>query len=119
MQGPIEMNFKGVQKTASIENLIYGKVAKLEQICGRIVSCRVTVEITNRRQQTGSPFRVNIDMAVPPGHELVVKHKSTDGDMHDSLPKVLRDTFNAANRRLKELVQRQQGEIKTHAKGQA
>jgi ribosome-associated translation inhibitor RaiA len=108
MQGPIEMNFKGVQKTASIENLIYGKVAKLEQICSHMVSCRVTVEIANRHQQMGSPFRVNIDIAVPPGHELVVKHKSTDGDMHDSLPKVLRDTFNAADRRLKELVHRQQ-----------
>jgi len=108
MQGPIEMNFKGVQKTASIENLIYGKVAKLEQICSHMVSCRVTVEIANRHQQMGSPFRVNIDMAVPPGHELVVKHRSTDGDMHDSLPKVLREAFSAADRRLKDLVHRQQ-----------
>jgi ribosome-associated translation inhibitor RaiA len=108
MQGPVEINFKGVQKTKSIENLIHEKVAKLEQICGHIVSCRVTVEIANRHQQTGSPFRVNIDMAVPPGHELVVMHKSTDGNIHDSLPRVLRDTFNVADRRLKELVQRQQ-----------
>ena len=108
MQGPIEMNFKGVQKTKSIENLIFEKVAKLEQICSHIVSCRVTIEIANSHQRMGSPFRVNIDMTVSPGHELVVKHKSTDGDMHDSLPKVLRDVFNAASRRLREIVQRQQ-----------
>jgi ribosome-associated translation inhibitor RaiA len=119
MQGPIEVNFKGFQKTKAIENLIYEKVAKLEQICRHMISCRVTVEIVNRHQHTGSPFRINITMSVPPGHELVVKHKSTDGDLHDPLPSVLRDVFNAADRRLKELVQRQQGEIKTHTKQQA
>ena len=119
MQGPVEVNFKGVRKTKAVENLIYEKVAKLEQVCSHMISCRVTVEIANRHQQTGSPFRVNIDMAVPPRHELVVKHKSTDGNLRDPLPNVLREAFNTADRRLKELVQRQQGEIKTHTKQQA
>lgn len=118
MQGPVEVNFKGVRKTKDVENLIYEKVTKLEQVCSYMISCRITVEIANRHQQSGSPFCVNIDMAVPPRHELVVKHKSTDGDLSDPLPTVLREAFNTADRRLKELVQRQQEEIKTHTKQQ-
>lgn len=118
MQGPIEVTFKGIQKTKAVENLIYEKVAKLEQICDHMISCRVTVEKPQRHQKTGSPFRVCIDMTVPPGHELVVKHKSTEGDLHDPLANVLRDAFNAALRQLKELVQRQHGEVKTHPEQQ-
>ncbi|MBN2269548.1 MAG: ribosome-associated translation inhibitor RaiA [Sedimentisphaerales bacterium] len=115
MQGPIQITFKGVQKTEAIESLIHEKIAKLERICSYMISCRVTVEITNRHQKTGSPFRINIDMAVPPGHELVVKHTSTQGNLHDPLPNVLREAFNIADRRIEELVQRQRGEVKTHA----
>lgn len=114
MQGPITVSFKGIQKTKSLEDLIYQKTSKLEQICSHMTSCHITVEIANQHQRTGSPFRVNIDMTIPPGHELVVKHKSSEGDLHDPLPHVLRDAFNAAGRQLKELVQRQQGEVKTH-----
>jgi cold shock CspA family protein/ribosome-associated translation inhibitor RaiA len=114
MQGPIELSFKGIQKTKDVEDLIYEKVAKLEQICDHMISCRITVEKPQRYQRTGSPFRVCIDMTITPGHELVVKHKSTEGNLHDPLPSVLREAFNAALRQLKELVQRQQGEVKTH-----
>lgn len=114
MQGPIAVTFKGIKQTKALEDLIYQKTAKLEQICSHMTSCRITVEIVNQHQRTGSPFRVNIDIAVPPGHELVVKHKSIEGDLHDPLPNVLRDAFSAAGRQLKELVQRQQGEVKKH-----
>ena len=116
MQGPVTITFKGIKKTKALEDLIYEKTAKLEQICSHMTSCRITVEISNQHQRSGSPFRVNIDMTIPPGHELVVKHKSRAGDLHDQLPHVLRDAFNAASRQLKELVQRQQGEVKTHVK---
>jgi cold shock CspA family protein len=114
MQCPIEVNFRNVRKTNDIENLIDEKMAKLERICGRIVSCRVTVEKTNHHQRTGSPFCVCLDMIVPPGHELIVKHKSTEGNLHDSLSNVLREVFNSAARQLKELLQRQRGKMKRH-----
>jgi ribosome-associated translation inhibitor RaiA len=114
MQSPIEVNFKDVRKTDTVESLIHEKVTKLERICGRIVSCRVTVEKTNHHQRTGSPFRVCVDMIVPPGHELIVKHKSTKGDLHDSLSNVLREVFSSAARQLKELMHRQRGKVKRH-----
>lgn len=119
MQGPIAVTFKGIQKTKALEDLIYQKTVKLERICSHMTNCSVTVEIANQHQRAGSPFRVNIDMAIPPGHELVVKHKSTEGDLHDPLPHVLRDAFSTAGRQLKELVQRQHGDVKKHTIQQA
>jgi len=103
MQVPLEISFRGVQKTKAIENLIREKATKLEQICNYMVSCHVAVEMPQQHQKSGNPFRVRIDMRVPLGHELVIKRKLSEGDMHDTIPKVLRKAFNPANRKLQEL----------------
>jgi len=42
---------------------------------------------------------VRIELGVR-GKELVTVRESSQGDMHDPLPKVIRDTFNAARRQL-------------------
>jgi cold shock CspA family protein len=44
----------------------------------------------------------------------VVKRESSEGDIHDSLRKVLREAFDAMRRKLKALAERQRGEVKTH-----
>jgi cold shock CspA family protein/ribosome-associated translation inhibitor RaiA len=109
----LEITFRGLEKNESIETLIRKKAAKLEQVCSDLTSCRVAVERPQQHQRAGNPFRVRIDMGVP-GHELVVRRESSKGDPHDPLPKVLRDAFNAARRKLREYAKRRQGEMKTH-----
>lgn len=115
MEVPLEITFRGVDKNDDIEDLIFAKVAKLEKICDHIVSCKVAVESPHEHQQSGSPFRVRINMRVPPGHDLVVKRESTEGYLHEKLPVVLAGAFDAAFRQLKKLVEKQQGQVKTHA----
>jgi cold shock CspA family protein len=114
MQIPLEITFRDVRKTESIEKLIREKVAKLEKTCDYMVSCRIAVEMPQRHQQTGNPFHVRIDMRVPPGHELVVKRESSQGKINGTLPQTLREAFSAAGRQLKELVKKQRAEVKTH-----
>jgi len=94
--------------------LIREKAGKLDRICGHITSCRVAVEKPHRHQKTGNPYRVRIDMRVPPGHELVIKEHPDEGRMHDDLSVVLIRAFERAGRRLQKLVGQQQGEIKFH-----
>jgi cold shock CspA family protein len=118
MKVPLELSFRRAQKTKGIEKLIREKVAKLMQTCNYMVSCRVVIEAPLEHQMVGNPFRVRIDIRVPPRHELVVRRESSKGDMHDQLPKVLRNAFNAARRQLKKLVERQSGEVKTHPQQQ-
>jgi len=65
-----------------------------------MISCHVVVDMPQQHQKSSNPFRVRIEMRVPPGHELVIKRESSEGDMHDTLPKVLRKAFNVANRKL-------------------
>lgn len=41
MQIPPEITYRNIEKTDDIENLITDKMAKLEQVCDYMVSCRV------------------------------------------------------------------------------
>jgi len=118
VQVPIEISFKEVKKTAYLEDLINQKIAKLERLCRYMISCRVTLEKPQEHQASGNPYQVSIDMHIPPAHHLVVKHKASAGDMHDPLTVVITKVFHIAERRLKELTERQHGEIKSHPQQQ-
>jgi cold shock CspA family protein/ribosome-associated translation inhibitor RaiA len=113
MEIPLEITYRGVQKTDGIESLIREKAAKLDRICDKLISCRVAVESPQQHQNSGSPFRVRINMRIPPGHELVVRRESSKGDIHDPLHTVLRTAFEAAYRQLKEHTEKKQGDVKT------
>jgi cold shock CspA family protein len=110
----LEISYRDVQKIDAIENLIKEKTEKLEKLCNYITSCRVAVEKPQKHQRSGSSYRVRIDLTVPPGHELVVRREAGQGNVHEDLTTVIRDAFDAVQRQLKELVERQRGGIKTH-----
>jgi cold shock CspA family protein len=111
---PLEIAFKGIEHTDEIDALIREEADKLERACHYMSSCRVIVEKRQQHQEIGNPFRVRIDMTVPPGHELVVKREPSKGDMHDPLEIVIKHAFNAAARQLRKLVEQQRGTVKNH-----
>jgi cold shock CspA family protein/ribosome-associated translation inhibitor RaiA len=114
MQNPITMSFRNVRKDTAIEDLIRKQAAKLDRVCDHIMSCRVAVEKPQEHQTSGNPFRVRIDVTVPPEHELVVTREAGEGDLHQQLPTVIRDAFGALRRQLRKLVEKQHGDVKSH-----
>jgi len=114
MKVPLEIAFKGIDHTDEIEALIREEADKLERTCHYMISCRVAVEKRQQHQEVGNPYRVRIDMTVPPGHELVVRREPSKGDMHDPLDIVIKHAFMSAARQLRKLVEQQRGDVKTH-----
>ena len=114
MQLPVEISYRGVEKTDEIETLVREKAARLDKFCDHIQRCDVIVERPNHAQHSGSPFHVRIDVTVPPGHELIADEKPIKHDMHEPLTKVINDAFRHMERQLKDLVDRQQQRVKTH-----
>ena len=115
MQLPVEISYRGVDKSDEIEALVQGKADRLNKFCDHITRCDVIIERPNHAQHSGSPFHVRIDLTVPPGHELVQNEKPTKHDMHEPLTKVINDAFHHMERQLTDLVDRQQQRVKTHA----
>lgn len=114
MKVPLEITYRDVPKTAAIETLVREKVAKLEKVCQQLSSCHIAVEKIHDRPNSGSPYRVRIDMTVPPGHELVADYHPGEAIQYEPLETVIRHAFDAARRQLVELNQRQQRHVKTH-----
>ncbi|MBE9212061.1 HPF/RaiA family ribosome-associated protein [Plectonema cf. radiosum LEGE 06105] len=114
MNIPAEVTYRGVEKTDAIDSLVNSKIAKLEQFCDHISSCRVAIEKTHDHPSSGSPYRVRLDITVPPAHELAVDRSPDIGIQYEPLDAVIRHAFDAMQRQLKELNDRQQGEVKEH-----
>lgn len=109
-----EITYRNVEKTNAIDTLIQEKIAKLELVCNYINSCHIAIEKTHDRPRSGSPYRVRIDMTVPPGHEIVAESNPGESNQYDPLDAVIRDAFNAARQQLIKLSERQQESHRAH-----
>lgn len=118
MQVPVEVTYRHIIKTPEIENLVSEQVAKLEKICHYMISCRIALERDQQHQEVGNPYRVRVDIRVPPQHEIIATHETSKGKMHDPLDVIVRDTFGRARRQLQTLVEKQRGELKSHPEQQ-
>lgn len=114
MKIPAEISYRNVEKTEALESLVREKIEKLEKFCDHINSCRVAVEKVHDRPSSGSPYRVRLDITIPPGHELAVVRNPNEGTQYDELPTVIRDAFEAARRQVVELNERQHDKVKEH-----
>ncbi|MDO5575471.1 MAG: HPF/RaiA family ribosome-associated protein [Fibrobacter sp.] len=113
MEIPIEITFKDVEKTPELEELILGKARKLNKICDYIISCRVMVGKMQGSHRSGQAYSVRIDLKIPPGHELAISREPTSTTAFDVSSEV-RWAFEVAARQLKELMEKQRGDIKYH-----
>ncbi len=119
MQLPVEISYRGVEKSDAIDDLIRTKAARLDRFCDHISRCDVAVEHPNQQQSSGNPFRVRIDLTVPPNHELVADERQSEHEMHEPLTKIINDAFKTMERQLKDLVEKQRHEVKTHVEPRA
>jgi len=119
MQLPVEISYRGVEKSEDIDALIREKASRLDRFCDHIMRCDVAVEKPNHAQQSGNPFRVRVDVTIPPGHELVADEKQIEHEMHEPLTKIINDAFKNMERQVKDLVERQRREVKTHVEPRA
>ena len=114
----MQISFHGIDHSDAVEARINEKVAKLEQFCDHITSCRVVVEShhknTSNLHHKGEPFHVRIDITLPGKKEIVVKRDPKDTHVHEDVYAALKDAFAAAERQLKETVRIERGEVKRH-----
>lgn len=107
MKVPAEITYRDVDKSPAIENLVQEKIAKLERVCNYISSCRIAIEKAQDRPSSGSPYRVRVDVTVPPGHEVVGDAHPGEENQYVELDTVIRDAFSRVERQIKELVAQQ------------
>jgi ribosomal subunit interface protein len=113
MKLPLQVTFRNLEPTESLENDIQKKAEKLERFFDQIMSCRVVMEANHKHQHKGNLYHVRIDITVP-GHEIVVSKESHDKKAHEDAYVAIRDAFEAAKRQLEDLNRKRRQQIKTH-----
>jgi ribosomal subunit interface protein len=108
MQRPAKITSRNFELTAAVEQQIRDKVAGLETYFDRITGCEVVVEGAVQHHHRGGPFRVRIRLTLPRGELEVNKHSAED------LAVAIRDSFDAARRRLEDHVRELRRQVKDH-----
>lgn len=104
METALEISFHNMPSSKRIEADIRKRVAKLDKIYGRLISCRVSVQLRSKRHRTGNIYEVHVELLAPRGLLVVsrephrVKERHANADVRTSL----RDAFDAAELRLVE-----------------
>jgi len=131
MRSPLQITFRNVKPSLSIEECIRAETDKVDNLYNRVMGCRVAIEMPHRHHKNGSSYRIRIGLTVP-GEEIVVKrepslrqrarqlgetgikkHLETKSS-HKDLRIAIKDAFKAASRQLEDYARRQRGDVKSH-----
>lgn len=119
MQRPVNITYRGLEKSEEIAELVLEKAARLEKFCDHINRCDVVIEQPNHTHHKGNQFRVRIDVTVSRGHELVADEKQIDNGSHEPLAKVIHDAFKTMEREVRRVVEKQRNDVKTHVRSRS
>ena len=127
---PLQITFRNMESSEAVKGWIREEANKLDEFHGKITSCRVVVELPNRRRKAGNLYHVRVDLTVP-GGEVVVKRQANFRVLpgrvepkpmkrlevkapHKDLRQAINDAFGAMQRRLQDFSRRRRGEVKSH-----
>ena len=114
MKRPLQITFRGLPPTPTLEARVRASVDELETLFDGIVSCRVSIETPHRHHHKGALYRVRVDLGVP-GRHIVVGRSPDEHAAHADPYVAVRDAFRAVGRKLEDYARRLHGEVKTHA----
>ena len=111
MKVPLQITFRHMKRSESVEARILERAAKLERLHDQIMTGRVVVDLPQQRQRKGKVFHVRVDITVP-GRELVVNRDPLVNHAHEDIYVAIEDAFDAMERKLKEHSREVQGETR-------
>jgi cold shock CspA family protein/ribosome-associated translation inhibitor RaiA len=114
MQIPLQITFRNLTRSESVEAKVRECAQNLEKYCDHIMSCRVLVETKYKRHQHGNQYHVRIDITVP-DRELVASREPDEHHSYTDVYVAIRDVFDTMRRLLEDYVRRQRRQVKTHA----
>ena len=114
MQVAPEVIFKGVERTAWVEEMVAEKLSHLERFSQDITRCHVTLTREQSSQKTGNHYSMMVEVRVPRQHDLAVRKQKQIVDMRTQLPAMIKAAFDAIEKQLKKTVELRRHDEKTH-----
>jgi ribosome-associated translation inhibitor RaiA/cold shock CspA family protein len=115
MERPLQIAFKNVESSASLEALIRERADRLQRFYPNITGARIVVEVPHRSPEGAKPpLGIAVEIDVPGRGPVIAKgeeeRRATKGDHSPIVNRV----FEAAERQLEQLAAIRKGEVKQH-----
>jgi cold shock CspA family protein len=115
MQTPAEIAFQHCEPSEEIRAEVDRQTQRLERFSSRITSCHVVVTKSAARHKKGDLYRVDLRIAMPGQKDVIVDRSHGDAPEHEHAEVAIRDAFDAAIRRIEDVMRDLRGEVKQHA----
>ena len=103
MQHPVRITVRGTERSAALEEAVVQRSQKLDQFFPQLIGLDVTIELEDQSKSHGNHYAVKLVLQIP-GNDIVIDHQR-DEDAYVAV----RDAFDAAERRLKDVASRNRG----------
>lgn len=115
MQRPLEIAFKDLDSSDYIRSLVEERVERLERFHPNIIGCRVVIEAPHRSAEGHNPpIGISVEVDVPGRPRMVAKDAEAQRSMKGDHLAAINRAFEAIERQLEELSDKQRGEVKHH-----
>src|ERR1043166_1285841 len=98
MQFPVNITYRGLEKSDKIDNLVMSYAARLDKFCDHINRCDVAIEQPNKTHHKENPYRCRIKLTGRPRHKLFSDEEKMDNGPQEPLNKVIHDAFKTMER---------------------
>ena len=113
MQTQPQVSFDDIPIDEAVRDAALRHIDELEATYDRITGCHVVVAQPHRHHREGRLYSVRVDLIVP-GAEIVVNRNHPLDHAHEDVFVAMRDSFDAARRRLEDHVRHLRGAEKSH-----
>ncbi len=100
MKSAVDVVYRDLDSSAALNDIIVKKLEKLNRYTDQIVHSRVVLDVPHNHKHKGKQFRASIELDIK-GHPVAI----TQDD--ESIHVAVRDAFSSAERKVKQLADRQ------------
>ena len=111
MVAPLDIVWKNIDKSETIEQTVRARADELERLCPRIVALHVFIEEPRRREWRGDLLSIRIRIGVPDDY-LTVDHNLHTPQRHEEMSIAVAAAFDAARRRVEDYLRARRGQAR-------
>jgi ribosome-associated translation inhibitor RaiA len=115
MERPLQIAFKNVDSSASLEALIRERVERLQRFHHNITGARVVVEIPHRSAEGAKPpLGIVVEVDIPGRNPVIGKGQQERREVKGDSTAIVNRVFEAVERQLEQIAAIRKGEVKQH-----
>ena len=114
MEMPLQITFRGMDRSAAVEQAVRERAERLDKFSDEIMSCRVVVEAPHHHHHKGNLYHVSIEVHLHGHKTIAITRDPKQHQAHQDIYVAVRDAFDAAQRRIEDHARRRRGKVKHH-----